>query len=162
MFFKSRHIALMTLFVLSCFVVNASNDDIVGDTVAQQKMEKWYNQIWKYRQLASDTAMVDSFKAEYGRDYWKIAALSGKLDLKDKSIRYPKFIRWAVDVYNWGDKTFNTYDTAYVVGTGKKWKLQVKQDNWLDFYHLKQPDNLRIGMASDIAPNIGASISYMA
>ena len=162
MFFHLRHIVSIFLLVLSCFVVKASRDDIVGDTLGEKKMEKWYNQIWRYRQYASDSALVDSFKTEYGRDFWKLAALSGKLDLKDETIKYPRFIKWAVDVYNWGDRTFNTYDTAYVVGTGKKWKLQIKQDNWLDFYHLKQPENLRIGMASDLAPNIGASITYMA
>lgn len=152
----------MMLLVLSCFVVYASNDDIIGDTVGQRKIEKWYNKVWEFKRLATDSVVVDSFKTEYGRDFWKLAALSGKLDLKDKNIKYPRFIKWAVDFYNWGDRTFNSYDTTYVIGTGKRWKLQVKNDNWLDTYDLKIPRSIHVGMASNIAPNIGAYISYMA
>ncbi len=142
--------------------MTASDDDIVGDTLSTKKMEKWYNRIREYRRLSMDSSKVKAFKKEYGNDFWKIATLSGRLDLKDESVKYPKFIKWCVDLYNWGDRTFNSYDTAYVVGTGKRWKLIVKNDNWVDFYDLKLPKSIRVGMASDIAPNLSASISYMA
>lgn len=157
-----KYIILFVLLTLSQLIANASNDDIVGDTIRQSKIEKWYNDIWEFRRLASDSVAVDSFKTKYGHNFWKLAALSGKLDLKDKSVKYPGFIKFAVDVYNWGDKTFNSYDTAYVVGTGKRWKLQLKNGNWLNTYDLKIPHSIHIGMASNIAPNIGAYISYMA
>lgn len=152
----------MILLVLSHFTAIASMDDIVGDTLGMRKTEKWYNKIWEYRKLANDPLAIDSFRNEYGDDYWKLAVMSGKLNLKDKSVKYPRFVKMCVDLYNWGDRTFNSYDTAYVVGTGKRWKLMVKNDNWIDFYNLKLPESIHIGMASDIAPNLSASISYMA
>ena len=154
-----RHIIAVVLVLLPAV---ALADDIVGDTLSTRKMEKWYNQIREFRKVADDTTARDSFRVEYGDDYWKLAALSGKLDLKDKTVKYPKFIKTCVDLYNWGDRTFNSYDTAYVVGTGKRFKLMVKNDNWLDFYNLKLPQGLRIGMSSDISCNFGAYISYMA
>lgn len=152
----------MILLVLSHFTAIASMDDIVGDTLGMHKTEKWYNKIWEYRKLANDPLAIDSFRNEYGDDYWKLAVMSGKLNLKDKSVKYPRFVKMCVDFYNWGDRTFNSYDTAYVVGTGKRWKLMVKNDNWIDFYNLKLPESIHIGMVSDIAPNLSASISYMA
>lgn len=152
----------MILLVLSHFTAIASMDDIVGDTLGMRKTEKWYNKIWEYRKSANDPSAIDSFRNEYGDDYWKLAVMSGKLNLKDKSVKYPRFVKMCVDFYNWGDRTFNSYDTAYVVGTGKRWKLMVKNDNWIDFYNLKLPESIHIGMVSDIAPNLSASISYMA
>lgn len=160
---RTLHIIFL-LCLLTPFCAVAADDDetIVGDTISDRKMEKWYNRIWEFRKVADNESARDSFRTEYGTDFWKLAALSGKLDLKDKTIKYPKFIKACIDVYNWGDRTFNSYDTTYVVGTGKRWKLMTKNDNWIDFYNLRLSDRIHIGMSSDIAPNISASLSYMA
>ena len=155
-----RHIIAIMILIIPMNMYGT--DDIIGDTLSDRKMKSLYDKVRYYRSISKDTVAMDSFRTEYENEFWKIAALSGKLDLSDETIKYPKFVKWCVDLYNWGDRTFNSYDTTYVVGTGKKWKLQIKNDNLLDFYHLKQPENLRIGMASDVASNIGASISYMA
>lgn len=151
------------LLILICpFTMWGADDDIIGDSVSDRKMEKWYNRIREFRKVAGDEAVRDSFMEEYGMDYWKLAALSGKLDLKDEKVKYPRFIKACIDVYNWGDRTFNGYDTAYVVGTGKRWKLMTKIDNMVDFYDLKLPQSIRVGMSSKLDNNIGAHISYMA
>lgn len=162
MYLKLKHTILLCVLVLSSVMAYAGDDDIVGDTLGERKVGKWYNRIWDYRKVAVDSSAVDAFKKEYGDNFWKIAVLSGKLNFKDKSVKYPRFIKWCMDFYNWGDKTFNSYDTAYVVGTGKRWKLMAKNDNWIDFYDLKLPKSIRVGMSSDLAPNLSASISYMA
>ena len=107
-----------------------------------------------------DKRIVDSLKRD--KDYWKKALLKGKLDLKDKTIVYPRFVKLCVDLYNWADRTFNTYDTAYVVGTGKRWKVMVKNDNWVDNYDLHFPKATPIRILSNVCCNIGASIAYMA
>lgn len=136
----------------------------VSDSIADKESDKWYNSLRKFKDIEEDKEkdLLDSLMTAYGEDYWKWAAFNGKLDLKDKRIKFPKFLRWCVDLYNWGDYTFNTYDTAYVVGTGKRWKLIAKNDNWLDSYSLKLPKSISVGMASDITYNMGASLSYMA
>ena len=96
------------------------------------------------------------------KDYWKWAMMHGKLDLKDESVQYPKFVGWCVNLYNWADRFFNTYDTAYVVGTGKRWKVQIKNDNWNDSYMLHFPGSTTVRMMSQLSSNIGGAVSYMA
>ena len=97
------------------------------------------------------------------KDYWYRAMLRGKLDMKDKDVNYPKFIKFCVDTYNWADRVFNSYDSAYVVGTGKRWKLFFKSDNWLDSYAMNlQQGGTPVRMMSDPCCNIGGYISYMA
>lgn len=95
-------------------------------------------------------------------DYWKWAMMRGKLDLKDKTIKYPKFVGFCVNLYNWADRFFNTYDSAYVVGTGKRWKVQIKNDNWTDSYILHFPSSTTVRLMSQMSSNIGGSVSYMA
>ncbi len=150
------------LMLVLCGSVNVFAEGIANDTLSVPTKKKWYTQISEYRKLSGDSVAVDSFKTEYGKQYWMLAAAAAKLNLADETIEYPRFVQFCVDVYNWGDRTFGTYDPEYVVGTGKKWKLQIENDNWYDFYHLKQPGGLKMAMASDVAPNLGISLSYMA
>ena len=157
MYLGIKHILLFAVLVFSFYHVIASTD-----TLNTQEPKKWYREIKEFRKVANDTIAVDKYKQKYGKDFWKLAAVSGKLDLKDNSVKYPRLVKWGVDLYNWGDKTFNSYDTAYVVSTGKRWKLILKNDNWLDFYDLKLPKSVSVGMSSDMSPNLNASISYMA
>ena len=159
---RKRLWCILTIVVLMMVCgVNAYAESAEGDTV-KVSPKKWYTQINNYKKVVDDTAAVDSFKTVYGKQYWMLAASAGKLDLTDETVDYPGFVGFCVDVYNWCDRTFCTFDTAYVVGTGKNWKLQIKNDNWMDFYHLKQPGGLKMNMASDVAPIIGVSIAFMA
>ena len=52
----------------------------------------------------------------------------------DSVATWGKFPKFCIDVYRWGDRTFNTYDSAYVVGTGKKFNVKLRMDSWLDYY----------------------------
>lgn len=94
--------------------------------------------------------------------YWYRAMMRGRLNMKDEDVNYPKFVQFCVNAYNWADKTFNSYDSAYVVGTGKRWKLFFKSDNWLDSYAMNIQGETPVRMMSDICCNIGGYISYMA
>ena len=51
------------------------------------------------------------------------SALSFALDSIAEWGRFPRF---CVDVYHWGDKFFNSYDSTYVVGTGYKFNVKLK------------------------------------
>ena len=109
---------------------------------------------------ADPDLLGDMFKQN--KNYWYRAMLGGKLDLKDEKVRYPRFIKFCVDAYNWADKTFNSYDPDYVVGTGKRWKIFLKSDNWFDSYSLRLRNDVRTSMVSDMCYNLGGYISYMA
>ena len=95
-------------------------EESVSDSVRQvpeiKKNDKWYNQIWKYRGVESDSILEDSLKVAFGKNYWKWAILSGKLDLRDDDVEYPKFVKFCLDVYDWGSRTFNTYVNLLEVG----------------------------------------------
>ena len=94
--------------------------------------------------------------------WWWNLFKEGKLSMTDTTVIWPKFLKFCVDVYNWGDKTFNSYDPEYVIGTGKRWKVRVVSDNWLDTYALRLPQGINANMSSNVYSNIGAYIQYMA
>ena len=100
----------------------------------------------------------------YTRDqkWWWTLLKQRKLQMNDTTVVWPKFLQFCVNVYNWADHTFNSYDPEYVVGTGKRWKVRVLSDNWLDSYALKVNTSLNSTMSSNVYANIGAYIQYMA
>ena len=49
----------------------------------------------------------------------------------DSIAEWGKFPRFCVNVYRWGDKFFNSYDSTYVQGSGKRWNIKLKGDSWM-------------------------------
>ncbi|MDE6793476.1 MAG: DUF4421 family protein, partial [Muribaculaceae bacterium] len=99
------------------------------------------------------------------KERWWLNRLKNRtLNLADTTVRYPKFLGFCIKVYNWADKFFNSYDPEYVVGTGKRWKVRVGSENWMDAYWLTllEPERLDIGMASNLYSTIGGYLQYMA
>lgn len=93
---------------------------------------------------------------------WLYLLKRGELNIADTAVRYPKFLNFCLKVYNWADRVFNSYDTTYVVGTGRRWKARVTSDNWVDSYYLNIDKKMPIRMMSDIYCNAGAYLQYMA
>lgn len=93
---------------------------------------------------------------------WMHLFKKGELHLNDTTVQWPKFLKFCVGVYNWGDRVFNSYDTTYVVGTGRRWKAIVKNDNWLDSYAMDFPHDHPIWLLSDVYSSLGFYLSYMA
>lgn len=89
----------------------------------------------------------------------KAAAISFDLD---SIAAWGKFPRFCVGVYRWGDRFFNTYDSAYVVGTGYKFNLKFKADSWLDYYNFNLPNSMRMSMVSHPSTSTGLWLTYMA
>ena len=96
------------------------------------------------------------------QNWWLNRLKDRSLNLSDTSVVYPKFVKLIVDVYNWGDRFFNGTDPEYVVGTGKRWKARIVNDNWLDSYAMRLPDKMPVNMLSNPYSNIGGFIQYMA
>ena len=96
------------------------------------------------------------------RNWWYLAK-RGELSMQDTTVVWPKFLKFCVGVYNWGDRTFNTYDPEYVEGSGKKWKARLVNDNWSDSYsmHIRN-EKLNLRMLSDLYCNLGAYLQFMA
>lgn len=153
---------ILTILMAVSLAVNGSAKDmdyVTGRTDSIVAADEFHDSIVE-EDNAIDKQTTDSLKRD--KDYWKRMLLKGKLGLKDETIQYPRFVKFCVDLYNWGDRTFNSYDSAYVVGTGKRWKLIGKIDNWVDNYDLHFPKGIPITMLSNVSSNIGGSIAYMA
>jgi len=93
---------------------------------------------------------------------WIYQLMANGFHINDPNIDYPRFPRFCRDVYNWGDKVFNSYDTTYVVSTGKNWKAQAKSFNWMQSYTFLFPHRQQLHINSDIYADIGGHVSFMA
>lgn len=81
--------------------------------------------------------------------------------MQDTTIIYPRFVQFCVNVYNWADRFFNTYDPQYVRSTGKRWRASLKSSNWTDSYATTFAGT-NINMLSNVYSTIGPSLTYMA
>ena len=99
-----------------------------------------------------------------GKDsfYWIKQLFDNGFKINDKDVCYPKFPKFCLNVYNWGDRTFNSYDKNYVIGTGKNWKLQAKSYNWMETSTMLFPRHTSVNMHSDLYSDAGFSLSFMA
>lgn len=111
---------------------------------------------------AADTDSLPSDKTRHSSTEWIGQLIANKFHINDSTVNYPKFPRFCLKVYNWGDRTFNSYDTAYVVGTGRNWKIQGKSLNWLENYAFIFPKHNVVMLRSNINADIGGYLSFMA
>lgn len=80
----------------------------------------------------------------------------------DSIAEWGRFPRFCVDVYRWGDKFFNSYDSVFVVGTGYKFNVKLKTESWTDLYNFNLPSDMYMTMTSDPSTTIGAYLTYLA
>ncbi len=112
--------------------------------------------------MADSVAVADSIA--FSKMPWYRQLMANGFRIHDPEVKYPKFPRLLLNIYDWGDRTFNSYDSLYVVGVGKNWKITSKSYNWMESYMLmfsaKSSDMLHI--RSDIYNDFGAYLSFMA
>lgn len=80
----------------------------------------------------------------------------------DSVAAWGRFPRFCVDTYRWGDRFFNSYDTAYVEGTGYKFNIKAKTETWTDNYIFQLPDGYRMRFASEMNTSSGLWLTYLA
>ena len=140
---------------------------ISEQTVLHEKQDTVQNQ-GKLQQIKShvqqriDDKLNEPYDTTRNKGYWWRALKHGKVDFNDSTMGYPRFVKFCYKTYIWGDRAFNSYDSAYVKPTGKNWKLILKSDNWVDSYighPVKDVDQI---MNSNLVSNIGLSLSFMA
>ncbi len=163
---RSRHVQLFHFLLMAIIVwlacihcvstANASPLDSISpefpsDTVSEPSDSTIHQ---------SDT--IITAKRSDNPNWWWNRLRNGTLVMKDTSVIYPRFLGFCVNVYNWADRTFNSYDSEYVEGTGKRWKAIVKSDNWSDGYAMNLRHDMPITMTSDIYCSLGFYLQYMA
>ena len=92
---------------------------------------------------------------------WIKQLLQNGFKIHDPDVAYPRFPRFALKVYDWGNNTFNTYDTTYVIGTGCNWKVQAKSYNWMETSAILKEEKA-LSMHSLPYCDAGFSLSFMA
>ena len=163
----SRHILFIVIALMS---IAAWGKDVPVDTVVAADSTAQMNRFQRIKEHVKELVkdrieekMNEPYDTVRDGTYWWRAMKHGKVDLTGKTIYYPKFLRFAWRVYKWGDKTFNSYDTSYVVSTGKNWKLIYKSNIWSDNYRGEPSvENMHVDMRSKLAANMGLQLSFMA
>lgn len=93
---------------------------------------------------------------------WIDSLIKSEFHINSPSIPYPKFARFCVNVYNWGDRVFNSYDDDYVVSTGKNWKFMAYDEMWMRTYVAHFSDNSLLHITSHLYDDFGLKLCFMA
>ena len=109
-----------------------------------------------------DDKLNEPYDTTRNSGYWWRALKHGHVDFNDSTMGYPKFVMFCYRTYVWGDRAFNSYDSDYVVGTGKNWKLFLKSNNWVDSYIGHPVKEVNQIIYSNLVSNIGITLSFMA
>ena len=105
---------------------------------------------------------TESVVARRSSTRWIKQLIDNGFHINEPGVDYPAFPRFALKVYNWGNRVFNTYDTTYVQATGKNWKLFFKNVNWANNYEMIFNDRTRVALMSDPNADIGGYLCFMA
>lgn len=93
--------------------------------------------------------------------HWFKELKRGKVDFESGRIRYPKFIRFVYNTVKLYHRILNNYDTTYVQGYGKKFRITLKNNNWLDNYDCEPFENTRIEFLGSSSSSIGLYLSAL-
>lgn len=108
---------------------------------------------------------IDALPWDTTRDkhYWKRAIVNGEWSFfTDKTVKKPFLLDLASKAYNFYTKAFNNYDTTYVVGISKDFRVMIINNDWLDSYGGKIAHNdIKVFMNSNVNASVGAHFSYM-
>ena len=164
------YLVLMLMLCMPMLSRGQSSEPIVSqqqDSVQLQPVDTVLNQ-GRLQQMKTrikqrvDDRLSEPYDTTRNSGYWWRALKHGKVNFKDSTMGYPKFVMFCYKTYVWGDRTFNSYDTTYVKSTGKNWKLILKSDNWVDSYLGHPVKDVNQIMNSRLVSNIGLSLSFMA
>ncbi len=167
-----RSLFLVLMFMLCLPVVSwgQSSEPVVAqhqdsillqqvDTVQRQSKAQKARERFKQR---LDEKLNEPYDTTRNSGYWWRALKHGKVNFKDSTMGYPKFVMFCYRTYVWGDRAFNSYDPNYVQATGKNWKLILKSDNWVDSYIGHPVKNVNQIMNSNLVSSVGLSLAFMA
>ena len=160
-----RRVFFILWLMVSFSALVAGAQDLLVDTVAVPDTAVNVGRVQQLKDRVKqriEEKMNEPYDTVRDGGYWWRALKHGKVDMDGGTIDYPAFIDFCWKVYKWGDKAFNSYDTAYVVSTGKNWKLMYKSNMWSDNYTGKPMEDIHFDMRSKMAINMGIQLSFMA
>ena len=153
-----RAVILLFSLWLGCITSLAHERLNMNDTVALEPPKDCSIQL--ATPIDTVIAIVDDKEA------WKQRIFRHGWSINDTTIVYPKVLDFGVKTYRWLNHALNYYDSAYVVNpgtrSGKKWKIMLKNENWLDFYsgHLGKWET-PVQLNSDVTSLFGFQICGM-
>lgn len=158
-----RRLLTASLLWLVCLCARGGSEapPLAPDSAPQAGFGERHNPAQDSLMLRSHTHDDFKFNRKESPDWWINRIKARDFSMQDTAIIYPRFVRFCVDVYNWADRFFNTYDPEYVESTGKKWKLMVKSSNWTDSYATTF-GGTHVDMLSDVYSTFGPTIAFMA
>ena len=110
-----RWLRYILVSIIALLSLAARGQDVTADTVALADTTVRLNKFQQLRQRVKERIeekMNEPYDTVHDGGYWWRAMKHGKVDVSGKTIQYPKFLRFAWRVYKWGDKAFNSYDSA--------------------------------------------------
>ena len=160
---KLKYIVI-TLLAMLCFsAAKAAEECNIADSIPHVVRQSVTIPIDSTIMEPNDSILVADSIAFANKPWYKQLYDTGFM-LHDKRIKYPRFARFLLRIYYWGDKTFNSYRPEYVQATGKNWKVTGRSYNWMESYMMlfseKSSDILHIN--SDLYTDVGLYISFMA
>lgn len=153
-------------YIISLFILlwcSAAQYTAAGHSVCLQDSvaEIRYDSLMTQSERDSVQRLIDS--TEFSRLPWYTQLIKNGFHIHDPRVNYPKFPRFLLTIYDWGDRTFNSYDSTYVVGTGNNWKTRLENYNWMESYMLIFPKSREmLHIRSEIYNDLGAYLSFMA
>lgn len=135
---------------------------LAGHTIYPEDTEPAADTVMLAEERDSIRERIDSI--EFSEMPWYKQVVKSGFHIHDPRINYPRFPRFLLNVYDWGDRTFNSYDPEYVVGSGKNWKARLENYNWMETYMLIFAPHTRdmLHIRSEIYSDLGAYLSFMA
>lgn len=122
---------------------------------------KHTSMLFNMHDMEGATIEIDTAYHDQDRNWWHLLK-KGQLQMNDTSVQWPKFLRFCVKVYNWGDRVFNSYDEDYVGGTGTRWKVRLTNENWVDTHAFDFRRKQSMRFMSNITSTLGGYLQYMA
>lgn len=168
----SNKVRLLFIIILSIMLPSLKmhampleTDSLIADSAESKAVRVIHHietEIDTIAETLSGKARIDS--AEFAAMPWYRQIYENGFRIHDPAINYPRFMRFCLKVYDWGDRTFNSYDPEYVVGTGKNWKGIIKNYNWMESYMLMFSIHTRdmLHIRSEIFNDLGIHLSFMA
>ena len=161
-----KRVAILLLMTwLACFWMQAHADGMSGDTLSIKDMTTTLGGMPADTCVLDTCCVVDTSVVD-AKDAWKQKIFRHGWSINDTTIKYPPVLDFGVKAYRWLNHALNYYDTTYVVNPGKtkgkKFKIMLKNSNWLDFYsgHLGKWET-PVQLNSDVTSLFGFHISGM-
>lgn len=135
-------------------VITSDGNTVLAPTHARKTMLKHIR----------DSIDAIPFDTTRDDDYWRRAIVNGEWSFfTDPTVKLPGLLNLASKAYKFYTKAFNNYDTAYVVGIDKDWKMMLINNDWFDSYGGMVGNNreLRMYMYSKVTPSLGIHVSYL-